>query len=122
MSKRNMTTLTAIKLPSITYTSRAIAGLTPREEIVLRLYLDKLAEIGSTISSPITELTIDIFIDPEENDRQIVVTSRFDVEANTALLYWDKIGNAFDGWAAGPDAATAQNVLQLITTDVRWRS
>jgi hypothetical protein len=115
-----MITVPAVNLPSPIYTSRAIEGLTPCEETLLRLYLGKLAEICTTISSPIADLTIDIYIDPEENDRHVVVTSSFHAEAKIALSYWDKIGNALDDWAAGPDEVTAQNVLQLVTTDIRW--
>jgi hypothetical protein len=62
------------------------------------------------------------FVDPEENERHVVVTSIFDVDAKIALSYRDRIGNALDDWESGPEKDTASEVLQLVATDVRWRT
>jgi hypothetical protein len=84
-------------------------------------YLTKLEQARASIASEILTLTVDIPPDPEEGSRSIVVTSYFDVDADTAFLYWDEIGRTMEAWASGPDEDTAADVLELISTNIRWR-
>ncbi len=108
-------------LPTPSYTRRVTDALTQRDRELLDVYLTKLAEISKSISSKIEGIAIDLFIDVEEHTRNIVVTSRFDVDAATGLSLWQVIGTELDRWTQGDGGESAIEVLQLIDTNLTWR-
>jgi hypothetical protein len=107
--------------PQPSYSQRADQSLTVSERVLLNEYLSKLERIYTKIGIAVSKISIDAPPDPEEGTRSILVTSHFDVDMDTAFSYWDMIGNEFDSWESVPDEHTASDVLDLISTRVRWR-
>jgi hypothetical protein len=108
-------------LPTPAYTARASDALAKNDRELLRQYFVKLGQICAAAGRNPTRITVDLFNDVEEEARSVVVTSYFDVDAPTALAYWDTIAQELGRWAECAIEDRAADVLDLISTSVRWR-
>jgi len=95
--------------------------LTTRDRELLSENFTKLAQVNSDVRCSISKISVDLFVDAQEGGREIVVTSHFDVDAATALTYWDSIGGHFDRWMLGDSTDIATAVMDQVPTNARWR-
>ena len=106
---------------NLSYTERAEQGLGQEDRRLLSLYLDRIGSMDLRRFPVVSSLQVDISVDPDEGDRRITVTHSIDSDAKTAFAYWDYVGDDMDQWAAGLHGETAEKVLRLISTNVRWK-
>jgi len=111
----------AKSFPSVAYTHRADTELNQDERRLLRDYFTEIKTFWLEVHSNVTKIRVDLFVDSDEDLRNIKVTYCLDADADEALAFWDMIGQKLEKWASGSSEGKAMEVLNLVATNVLWR-
>jgi hypothetical protein len=114
--------MSQLTLPRISYTLAAETALTEDDRALLDAYLAEVRLIWLRVPSKVSKVVVDLFIDREEDIRTVIATHCVDADADEAIGYWNLIGQELDCWASGVTADKAIAVLDLVSTDVQWRT
>jgi len=109
-------------LPKISYAPTVEAALTEHDKCLLEEYLNEVRSFWLRAPSKVSRVVVDLYIDKEEDIRTISVTHCVDADADEALGYWNLVGQELECWASGVAANNAKAVLDLVSTDVQWRT
>jgi len=74
-------------IPAPCYSPRLATELAASERNLVSAYLSVLSQIFARIGACANNISVELSVDPDEATRDVVVTSRFDVDATTALSY-----------------------------------
>jgi hypothetical protein len=95
-------------IPEMDQSARTLVS--DRVQAILRRLLPELIRVASG------------FVDPEEDNRQLVITQWVNLPASPALDYWDRLGAFIESWTASQTPYVRSIVSEQFAFDVRWNA
>jgi predicted Zn-dependent protease len=68
----------------------------------------------------VSKVEVSGFVSYEEDADEVVVAQWVNLSAPAALAYWEKLGNAVQGWTAFLPKELAQVAIEKIAIEVNW--
>lgn len=94
--------------------------LTDRMREILSSLLGLLGREARKRFLPVRKIEVRGFVDPEEDEGEIVVTQWVKVPQDTALAYWDRLGAPVEAWISSLPKRVAGIAADRLAIEVRW--